>query len=84
MDKDFVYRKKKGFSIPMEKWFSKGAALQQLFNDQLLSSDSRVLFYFDKEILKSMLQNKNYKQLWLILFLEMWMKENEKKNKINY
>jgi asparagine synthase (glutamine-hydrolysing) len=73
-DNDFINRKKMGFAVPLTKWFSEKGDLRMVLEDYLLSSDSTILFYFEKEKIKQMLEQMNTGPLWLLLFLEEWLR----------
>jgi len=73
-DNDFINRKKMGFAVPLTKWFSEKGDLRTVLEDYLLSADSTILFYFEKEKIKQMLEQMNTGPLWLLLFLEEWLR----------
>ena len=74
---EFVYRKKMGFAIPITKWFSEGNSTGDMVRDVLLSSDSKTSQYFSKFGVSRILNSDNYGAMWLLLFLEYWLKDFE-------
>ena len=78
LPKEVVYRKKKGFGVPIAKWVK--GPLKELFGD-LLSPDriGREGFFNPKYVatlLRDHLINKkdNRKQLWTLLVWELWVR----------
>ena len=81
LPKEIIYRKKKGFQSPTEKWFKgeKGNAYKTL----LLNKNSNFANYFDLKLIKKYFDNhmngkRNYeKQLFTLISLYYWMEKNE-------
>ena len=69
VDKDFAYREKKGFSVPLSKWFgSKTAQVTERISDsQHLNS------MFDGNVINSILSESLSNRVWLLLFLDEWL-----------
>ena len=71
-----IYRKKKGFTVPLESWFKK--ELKEYTEDILLSSVSLERGFFNAKYLKQMWNNhqKGYgdsaTNLWALLMFELW------------
>jgi asparagine synthase (glutamine-hydrolysing) len=74
----FIDRKKMGFGVPLSKWFANGGELNQMLNDYLLSANSKILFYFDRSVVEEMIRKNSSGHLWLLLFLEEWLRNEEK------
>ncbi len=80
LPKEIIYRKKKGFQSPTEKWFKgeKGNTYKTL----LLNEHSNFAKYFDIEVVKTYFDNhihdeRNYeKQLFTLISLYYWMEKN--------
>jgi asparagine synthase (glutamine-hydrolysing) len=72
---DFIYRKKQGFAIPLSKWFLNDNQLIQHVNDKLLSSTSLLNEYFEPEKIKEFVNANNSGVLWLLLYLEEWLRQ---------
>lgn len=71
-----LYRPKKGFSIPLSKWFE--SDLNKYASSKLLRRRARVLGYFSKDYISGMLANHSETndfgpRLWALLTLELWM-----------
>lgn len=73
---DFVYRPKKGFAIPLAKWFTHGGELHEPVREILLSSSARNSALFEPQAVDALIQQNQFRPVWLILFLEEWMKQN--------
>lgn len=70
---------KQGFAVPLTLWFKND--LKEYVNDTLLSPDSLLNSYLNKEYVKKILENKFYKgdsrtRIWSLLFFEEWLKLN--------
>ena len=73
--KENLYRPKKGFSVPLDKWFE--GDLGKYARSKLLGGNSTIAKLFKKEGVKAMLDNHSETndfgpQLWAILSLELW------------
>lgn len=73
--KDFIYRKKMGFSIPITKWFKEGNETGNQIREMLIASDSQIGNYFSIEGIEYVINSNNYGAVWLLLFLEYWLKD---------
>ena len=73
-ENDFINRKKMGFAVPLTKWFSKDGDLRTVLEDYLLSDNSAILFYFEKDKIRLLLDQMQTGPLWLLLFLEEWLR----------
>lgn len=71
-----VYRKKKGFANPINKWMK--GPLRPLVDDCLLSHDSVIASYFNRDYVRRILEadrqgHADYtRQIYLLLSLELW------------
>lgn len=73
--REAIYRKKKGFAVPLVHWF-RGVAKAELWD---ILTDSRTLQrgYFDPRAVRNLLrEHQNVRdrsmQLWLLLIFELW------------
>ncbi len=79
--KEIIRRKKKGFPVPLDTWF-KGKFVDYA-KRMILSEDSKTKAIFDQDKLKAWIDNnlKNKddkefgKKLWMILNIELWLRE---------
>jgi asparagine synthase (glutamine-hydrolysing) len=75
-----VYRKKMGFSIPIDHWLR--TSLKPMATDLLLSPGARITRYLDSACIRRMWDQhqkswKNYgTHLWLLLTLEAWHRKH--------
>jgi asparagine synthase (glutamine-hydrolysing) len=74
---DFVFRKKKGFSVPVKKWFAGNGILREMLMDKLISSSSSLNHYFNSVAVHELIEKNKAKELWLLLFLEEWLSANK-------
>jgi asparagine synthase (glutamine-hydrolysing) len=76
LPQDVIYRKKKGFSIPLGHWLR--TSLRGFVDDALLSQDSHIARYFDQEYIRSILERDRSgaeqftRHIYLLLSLELW------------
>ncbi len=76
--KKFVNRKKKGFSVPLNDWFGKEAPFGMYFNDVLNNKNSEIYDFLDqKELINNFKSNNNINQLYQIVVLEHWLKNQK-------
>jgi asparagine synthase (glutamine-hydrolysing) len=72
-----IYRKKKGFPVPIDRWFRN--ELNGSIRDELLDDSGIVKKFFNQEYLRKMIgkqKTKNYSlQLWAILNFKLWYEE---------
>lgn len=73
---DILYRKKKGFEIPVSSWFRNELAV--FIREILLSSDLLQSPYFDRRYIERMLQDHQASKqdfgphLWILMVLAIW------------
>ncbi|MBT6029457.1 MAG: asparagine synthase (glutamine-hydrolyzing) [Crocinitomicaceae bacterium] len=72
---DFIYRKKMGFSIPRDKWFGTKNSTRTRLEEILYDPGSHVSEYFKLSGIERILNSNNYGAMWLLLFLEFWLKD---------
>jgi len=76
MPKNIVYRKKKGFANPIDKWLR--GKMSSYVNECLLSDQSAVNKYFQKEYIKEILElhekgKEDYlRHIYLLISFELW------------
>ena len=74
---DFIYRKKSGFSIPVNYWFGEDSKLFKYSMEVLTDRGANILGYFKKDAVIEVI-NSDFKDLiWLLLFLEEWLAQNK-------
>ena len=76
--KENLYRKKIGFTIPLERWFT--GNLKQYTKSKLLASSSKTKDLFNFYDIKRMLNSHSVDndlgpKLWSLLALELWFRE---------
>jgi len=76
LPKDIVYRKKKGFGIPVGKWFR--GDLRGALGDYLAIDRIKREGFFDADYVQRLMNDhvngvaNNYKTLWTLFMFEMW------------
>lgn len=76
LPKEIIYRKKKGFGIPLKEWFN--GELKDFANEELLSERAMSRGYFNREYVRTILNKhqegkRNYgAHIWMLLCFEMW------------
>jgi asparagine synthase (glutamine-hydrolysing) len=79
--KEFVHRKKQGFSIPRDEWFNAGQSGRRMFEEIVLDPQSRLYDWFKPEQVRSQLEihgviRDNSCPLWQLLVLGIWLEQN--------
>jgi asparagine synthase (glutamine-hydrolysing) len=73
---EFINRGKKGFAVPLKKWFSPGGALRTELKDRLLGDTSMLYEFFNPTQVNNLIDENNTGPLWLLFFLEEWLHQN--------
>ena len=73
---DFIYREKKGFAVPIHKWFAEGGLLNEEIKSRLKNKSSKLNDYFEPKIINQFIDNNSSSSLWLLLFLDEWLIQN--------
>ena len=77
---DVVERPKSGMMVPVQRWFK--GPLKGMFADLVLSGDSRCGAWLERSLLEDwlayrpMTPPRHGVKLWMVLTLEIWMREN--------
>ena len=74
----FLQRPKQGFGIPMHHWFGGHGQNVAMARDRLLNARSTLHGWFDPKALASLVDGKNVGAIWLLLFLEEWLRQQAK------
>jgi asparagine synthase (glutamine-hydrolysing) len=77
---EFVHRKKMGFAIPIADWFGVGNRTGEEIHEMLTAPDAQLSKYFSEDGIKQLLQTDNYGGVWLLLFLEYWLRDFNSKD----
>ena len=78
LPREVVYRKKKGFAIPISRWLR--TSMRPLLEDALLGPNSLSLEYFDRNYLRQILERDRQghdqftRHIYLLLALELWQR----------
>jgi asparagine synthase (glutamine-hydrolysing) len=79
LPKEIVHRKKKGFGMPVARWFC--SDLKEMLTDYLSPERVAAEGIFDPGYVESLVSDhleqrqNNYKQLWTLMVFEMWMEK---------
>lgn len=74
--KDFVYRKKRGFSIPLEFWIGNNEKVRKEITERITGTNSTLNHFFDLNTRKEIIKNGQVSWVWVLLFLEEWLRQN--------
>lgn len=72
----FLNRPKMGFSLPVEQWLAPNSIRYMEIREHLLRLDSPLNIYFAPATLRQLLEYGQARQIWLILFLDEWLKQH--------
>lgn len=73
---DFLNRPKMGFSVPLTKWFGLKGHLRNDIEVRLLDRNSYLATLFDIHEVKNIVIQNDARTIWLLLFLEEWLRQN--------
>ena len=76
--KAFLYRRKQGFSIPLETWFFNESGIKGDVKERLFSQNSGLRTYFDTKGIQALIDNRFVGPLWLLLVLDEWMDQSRR------
>jgi asparagine synthase (glutamine-hydrolysing) len=71
---DFVRRKKRGFTVPLSIWFSKGGILDKEAKHRLRDVTSPLTDYFTKGGINGVINKRSPAPIWQLLFLDEWLR----------
>lgn len=81
-DKKFIDRRKMGFAIPVNNWFSNNPKMKEYISDTILNDSAEINEFFNKDIIKSIMNGHSGVNKWRILFLEEWFRNEKTINRI--
>jgi asparagine synthase (glutamine-hydrolysing) len=76
LDRDIIYRRKVGFTVPVSRWLRED--LKDLMMENILRADSFSREYFMADELEKLIgdhvsgRRDNHKKLWILLNFELW------------
>jgi len=76
LPKEIVYRRKKGFANPLDKWLK--TSMRSFVNDCLLSESAAVNQYFNRDFIRETIEHheqnrqENLRHIYLLLSFELW------------
>ncbi len=73
---EFLHRPKKGFRVPIQIWLASDNAWQQKIQERLLGPDSTLFEFFNQSAIKKLVKKNASSSLWLLLFLDEWLRQN--------
>ncbi len=73
--KEFIYRPKMGFAVPVSDWFGKNGVVNPLIRERLLDRQLGFSDYFFQPELEKVVSGTNGGQIWLLLFLQEWFQQ---------
>ncbi|WLT31789.1 asparagine synthase (glutamine-hydrolyzing) [Geothrix sp. PMB-07] len=72
----FLNRPKMGFAMPVARWLAPGGEAYSKLMARLLGEDSSLREYFRPTVMKTLLEGAATPTLWLLLFLEEWLRQH--------
>lgn len=75
-DMEFINRPKKGFSVPLDKWFAVGGELYGHLQERLLNPQAKINQLFEPQAVRSIVEGPSSGNKWQLLFLEEWLAQN--------
>lgn len=73
----FLYRPKRGFSMPLSKWFKDKTSYAWCIKERLLQTSAKINDLFDPSAIRALIETDDYgSNIWLLLFLEEWLIQN--------
>ncbi|PWA04864.1 asparagine synthase (glutamine-hydrolyzing) [Flavobacterium psychrotolerans] len=73
--KEFVYRPKMGFAVPITDWFGSLGSKNSEVKERLLDTQNGFSDYFNRDTLEKIANGNHAGQKWLLLFLQEWMQQ---------
>ncbi len=74
---EFLRRPKKGFAVPLTKWFAPDGPLRGEIQERLTGGHSPLHELFEPAGISALLQANASGPLWLLLFLDEWLRQNK-------
>lgn len=74
-DDDFIFRKKQGFEIPLDNWLFERSNYSDI-KDRFSNPSGILRHLFDHGFLNKILQEKQSYNVWLLLVLDEWFRQN--------
>lgn len=77
ISEEFAFRKKQGFSLPLESWLSKNMQNRQHVRDRLLAKDSGVADWFSRQSIENTIASGTPENVWLLMVIQEWCQQNK-------
>lgn len=72
MSRQFAFRPKQGFEVPLKKWFGTQKG-NQAIRDRLLGQDTGISQWFEPGMIQATIERGNYFNAWSLVVLEEWL-----------
>ncbi|HBJ35788.1 MAG TPA: hypothetical protein DDZ51_13790 [Planctomycetaceae bacterium] len=69
---EFAYRRKQGFSLPLDAWLRTNKSNQQAVRDRLTAQNAKISEWFSTEAIAETIELGLAENVWLLLALEEW------------
>ena len=73
---EHLAREKKGFSVPLARWFSPGGSLHDEVRRRLCGKGALLHEYFLPEAIGRLVDENSSSAIWLLLFFEEWLRQS--------
>ncbi len=74
---EFLHRKKQGFALPIQRWFSPGGEHRAAVEERLLGTDSPLREWFEPDGVQAVCDQGAMGQVWVLLFLDQWLRQEK-------
>jgi len=80
LPKNIIFRKKRGFTIPLSKWIKESLLIKSCLLDEKYYEHNFLNKNYVEDLYKKHIKGKNdnSRKLWLVFIFNYWMKNNEK------
>lgn len=73
LGREFAFRPKQGFVLPLQSWFERGSDGALEVRDRLTDRDSKIGKWFDRSKIESLFDSEHFVNVWQLLVLEEWL-----------
>ena len=77
MGSSFANRKKMGFGVPLDHWFTQDSKAKSEINERLLTKGNHLDDYFEVSELEKLASEGRGSKKWLLIFLQEWLDQNK-------
>ncbi len=71
-----VAGRKRGFAVPLARWFAPGGPLHGALHERLLGAQAPLAALFQPRALSALVRARRHGPLWLLLVLDEWLRQH--------